>query len=634
MKIKYFFMIAFATLFLTSCSDNGLDNSHYADWLGQKYNQTLKWDPDSMAFMRANWGSTELENSIVIRQASKIKMWNTMQTVTLASYPQSALVTNFSQPSVLTKTSDQARENNAMLAMNGSFFDASGKPTTFIMVDKKVLSEATVPEANGLIAINDKGETWNLEIKPFSTADISDIKSNYTSALAAGPLLVYNNEIQSFPQTEYYTKKEARSIIGTNASGYIVMAVIDGNIPNVADGVTIPEAAIIAKLMGMVNAVSLTGGNSSTLWHTTMGVINYPSGNGAFDHEGESPVSNIILAKKYQMFAGGDGSKMNPYLISTANQMNNIRHVMNQSNTAIYFKMTADVDMSGIAWVPFNSSAPYQNKINFDGNGYTIFNLTCSGAGYPSFAGVVNGVIKNVNFVNAAITGNANSSHVGIVGGYLGTNGIYGEVENVSVQGTVNQQSTTAFAGGLIGNLRYGSIKNCYVNADVTSRTSGDAGVGGICGYQYDGKNLKEETSDVNTLIAYSYFTGTVDAPNCRVGGILGKSENRWGNWMYKNISEAKFLRGINGLTGLICGVMYPACVTSGRTYDNYASRSCQLYWGNTLHTPTIDAYYNEGDTHHGMVLDDNACITAKKLGWDESVWDLSGISPRLKIMK
>jgi hypothetical protein len=80
MKIKYFFMIAFATLFLTSCSDNGLDNSHYADWLGQKYNQTLKWDPDSMAFMRANWGSTELENSLVIRQASKIKMWNTMQT--------------------------------------------------------------------------------------------------------------------------------------------------------------------------------------------------------------------------------------------------------------------------------------------------------------------------------------------------------------------------------------------------------------------------------------------------------------------------------------------------------------------------------------------------------------------------
>ena len=72
---------------------------------------------------------------------------------------------------------------------------------------------------------------------------------------------------QSFPQTEYYIKKEARSIIGTNAGGYIVMAVIDKSIPSVADGVTIPEAAIVAKLMGMVNAVSLTGGNSSTLWH-------------------------------------------------------------------------------------------------------------------------------------------------------------------------------------------------------------------------------------------------------------------------------------------------------------------------------------------------------------------------------
>jgi exopolysaccharide biosynthesis protein len=633
MKIKYFFIAVFTTLFITSCS-NTKDNSDYSDWLGQKYNQTLNWDPDSMAFMRANWSNTELENSIVIRQASKIKMWNTMQTVTLASYPQNALVSNFSQPNALSNTSDQGVKNDCVLALNGSFFDASGKPTTFVMVDKKVLSEANVSDANGLIAFNDNGETWNLEIKPFSTADIPNIKSNYTSALEAGPLLVYNNEIQSFPQTEYYTKKEARSIIGTNTSGNIVMAVIDGNIPNYADGVTIPEAATIAKLMGMVNAVSLTGGNSSTLWHTTMGILNYPSGNGTFDHEGESAVSNIVLAKKYQMFAGGDGSEMNPYLISTAHQMNNIRNVMSQSNTPIYFKMTADVDMSGIAWVPFNLSSPYQNKINFDGKGYTISNFTCSGDGYPSFAGVVNGIIKNVNFVNAKVEGNASSSHVGIIGGYLGTNGIFGEIENVSVQGTVNQQSKTAFAGGLVGNFRYGSIKNCYVDVNVTSNTSGDAGVGGICGYQYDGKNLKTETSDVNTLIANNYFTGTVVAPNCRVGGILGKSENRWGNWLYNNISEAKSLKGLSNLTGLICGVMYPACIIAGRTHDNYASRSCQLYWGDALHTPAIDTYYNEGNTHHGIPLDSNASAAAKKLGWDEAIWNLSGTSPRLKIMK
>ena len=63
----------------------------------------------------------------------------------------------------------------------------------------------------------------------------------------------------------------------------------------------------------------------------------------------------------------------------------------------VYFKMTADIDMSDIAnWSPLNDSEinGFNRYIDFDGNGHLIKNLRCSDQKYASFFGVLCGELR------------------------------------------------------------------------------------------------------------------------------------------------------------------------------------------------------------------------------------------------
>lgn len=84
-------------------------------------------------------------------------------------------------------------------------------------------------------------------------------------------------------------------------------------------------------------------------------------------------------------YAGGDGSKTNPYEIATAEQLAKLASDVNNGNTpqaflGKYFKLTADIDLSGGIWKPIGK---YYNDGNnnrlffgkFDGNGHVIKNM-------------------------------------------------------------------------------------------------------------------------------------------------------------------------------------------------------------------------------------------------------------------
>lgn len=85
-------------------------------------------------------------------------------------------------------------------------------------------------------------------------------------------------------------------------------------------------------------------------------------------------------------YAGGDGSKTNPYEIATAEQLAKLAHDVNNGNTpqaflGKYFKLTADIDLSGGIWMPIGKYYNYGNSNNrlffgkFDGNGHVIKNM-------------------------------------------------------------------------------------------------------------------------------------------------------------------------------------------------------------------------------------------------------------------
>lgn len=276
----------FASIILSSCSSDN-NNDKYSGMLGERFNQKMTWDPDSMSFMNANWDQLYLGNGVSVRRASQIKMWDTYQTVTKATYSQSALVSTVAEGSPSGSTSDLGLANEALVAINGNTSNG------YVMINGDVLSNETTAANNGLITFLDDGMSTEIGIIPFAEADLTTISQNYTSAISAGPMLVYKGEVQNVSGG---TNKDMRSIMGTDKTGNVIFAVIGSGVEGSADGVTLAQAAIIAQLMGMENAVSMSDGNASALYVNTQGVV---SNLNEEQSAGDGSVLNIIMAKAY-----------------------------------------------------------------------------------------------------------------------------------------------------------------------------------------------------------------------------------------------------------------------------------------------------------------------------------------------
>ncbi|WP_010274472.1 S-layer homology domain-containing protein [Paenibacillus senegalensis] len=208
-------------------------------------------------------------------------------------------------------------------------------------------------------------------------------------------------------------------------------------------------------------------------------------------------------------FAGGDGTKENPYIIETPAQLDKVRNYLDA-----HFRLEADIDLShysdGEGWDPiasgFNTSNPDTLFTgSFDGNGFTISNLTidreedCQGL----FAAVgEEGEIRDVHLEDVTINGGS------CVGSLVGLN--YGVIENASVNfGLVNGDD---FVGGLVGR-HSGELVSSHADISVF----GQDYVGGLVGYM-NGFNHK------TVSIRDSYASGNVDGKTV-VGGLVGRIE-------------------------------------------------------------------------------------------------------------
>ena len=121
-------------------------------------------------------------------------------------------------------------------------------------------------------------------------------------------------------------------------------------------------------------------------------------------------------------FSSGTGTMEDPFVISTADELNNMRN-----NLAAHYKLEADIDLSTwietnspeTGWQPIGTSAtPFTG--NFDGNGHAIENIWISmDSENVGFFGAVGGnvTIKRLAIIIAdgkRITG---TSNVGILTG-------------------------------------------------------------------------------------------------------------------------------------------------------------------------------------------------------------------------
>lgn len=607
-RIFSYVLAGLALMTMFSCEEK-IDNDEYSDWLGQHYNQEILWNPDSLAFKRADWQKTSLKQGAVLNAAS-IKMFESVQSVTYITYTSNSFFTKVGAPESGTAKISETVGEKTVFAINGG--------PSYAKIDGVVKNDA----ANTIgLGFTERGANGIVDV--ITNGDLT----TYNSALAGTAVLLVDGVEQTIPSSTENDARMARSIYGTTKDGKYVMAVIDGGATGEADGATMAEAAFIARIMGLVNAVALSSGDESSLWVEKDGTVTNPSG-----AAGENAVANYIYVEAIEMFAGGDGSKGDPYQISNKEELNNM-HSAAELEKEVYFVLTSDIDMTGIEWEPLNYDNNFLRTIHFDGAGYTISNFYCSFKNYPSFFGVLNGSCKNVKFENAKVE-SAESTTSGIIGAYIGTTAIKDAlVENCHVHGEVLQKVGTknrGFAG--IGGMVYGStIKNCYADVNVSSPVSVNVngGVAAIAG-ELIGSNIEN-----------CFVTGKIDAVQFNVGGVVGRA-NTSGPCSVKGcISWMSSILG-RAAAGKIVGRWNTKNIGADSVHENnYSLEGSEMTTFDNKGKPYADDFlYGNGENGGGQdycimgTPTVNATEAAKAIGWSTDVWDLSGETPQLKLFK
>lgn len=227
-------------------------------------------------------------------------------------------------------------------------------------------------------------------------------------------------------------------------------------------------------------------------------------------------VSGTLYAKEQVDFAGGNGSKNKPYLVSTKEQLINVGKYNGK-----YFKQIKDIDFDYTSTTPlFSTDLPFNGIYN--GGNYKIMNFTLTqpNDNYVAlFASVgAAGKIQNVVIDNCMITGK------NLVGGLVGLNSgtlIYCEVNGI-ITGNCKIRDEDVSIGGICGENN-GNINSCRssgtLSANSTEQYSEVKG-GGIAGLN-NGNILNSQSSmDVNC----SYTTSSPHYNAAYAGGISGKN--------------------------------------------------------------------------------------------------------------
>ena len=301
----------------------------------------------------------------------------------------------------------------------------------------------------------------------------------------------------------------------------------------------------------------------------------------------------------------GDGTEANPYIIKTAEHMTQMREKAPLGATT-WFKMANDIDMASITnWVPVNYDQEYKRQIHFDGGNYTLSNFapqtytnvqedgTEVTAGYHSLFGILYGSCKNLKIKNVTITA---TNGCGVIGGYVGTTGLPGLVENVTVTNASITNSGDR-AGGICGTAKEATFKNVsFQGTVICTYTAKEARSGGFAGLTETSAVFENCSADV-----------VVVGDSQDLGGFVGKTT---GEVSFKGCSVKADITS-NVATKNRCGGFIGWNSTGAATFTN-----CHVLEGSTITNTTgrgsvsngnFGGFIGFGDTN-GTVLEITDC--------------------------
>ena len=302
------------------------------------------------------------------------------------------------------------------------------------------------------------------------------------------------------------------------------------------------------------------------------------------------------------------------YLISNATELNIFASMVNNGQTNIKGRLTADIVLNNISnweswnenttglnsWTPIGSgSQPFTGTL--DGDGHSVSGIYInSGTDYQGLVGVLGegGTLQNLGVKASYIkggyyvgglcgwnTGNVtNCYNIGsvegneIVGGLCGQN--YATVTNCYNSGSVEGNYSV---GGVCGNS-WGNVTNCYNTGNV----EGNEIVGGVCGWNDMGS------------ITNCYNTGSVEG-NYSVGGVCG---NSWGNVTNCYYQKDMAAGGINGSDAAgQAEVKTAEQFQSGEVAWLLQNGQTEQVWGQAIGTDESPVWQTEGNKVYKLTL-------------------------------
>ena len=260
---------------------------------------------DSLTIVSAKWETSVTTDGIVHKRAKIPSLYKGPQHINLIEIPANrALHYGIGVNESMVRISQLAPENQALAAINGSFYNMQkGNSVCYLRHGKEVVDTTTIQEFNLRVTGAVYTHKKKLRILPWNREIEAKYNKKKGSVLASGPMLMEDGEISSWEMCDssFIATKHPRSAIFTTKDKKTVLITVDGRSKGNASGVSIPELAHLIRILGGADALNLDGGGSTTLWMKEApenGVLNYPSDNGKFDHQGERRIPNIIYVRK------------------------------------------------------------------------------------------------------------------------------------------------------------------------------------------------------------------------------------------------------------------------------------------------------------------------------------------------
>lgn len=260
---------------------------------------------DAQIIQNAPWQTHQIARGIVLKQCLFPKLFGGAQSVSVLEINLNRKKIHIgiaADPQKRLLTSDFAKANNAVAAINGTFFDVqNGGSVMLIKQDGKIINTTRVHSERGGGAFTIDGRKVRIVAGDPQQADW-DEHLDEPNVMVSGPVLITGGKPVELSKAPFNSLSHPRSAVALTRDKKLLLVAVDGRNKN-ASGMSLFSLTTLLETLGARDAMNLDGGGSTTLYvkgQTENGVVNYPSDNKKFDHEGERKVANAIVVTLHE----------------------------------------------------------------------------------------------------------------------------------------------------------------------------------------------------------------------------------------------------------------------------------------------------------------------------------------------